>query len=183
MPAVPLQITFRHMPQSDAVEALIREKVEKLEEFHAALISCRVVLEQERLHHQQGHHFNVRIDLHVPGHEFATTREHHEDVYVALRDAFDAARRWLEEETRQVRGDVKRHDTPQLGTVARLMSDEGYGFIEAIDGTELYFSAGNVVTPGFDKLEPGMQVQFIEDFGAAEGPQAKRVSVGRHSPG
>lgn len=83
MPQVPLQITFRHMPHSDAVETLVRDKVDKLEEFYPALISCRVVIEKEALHHQQGHHFNVRLDLHVPGHEFATTREHHEDFDIA----------------------------------------------------------------------------------------------------
>jgi len=182
MPQVPLQITFRHMPGSEAVEAAIRDRVDKLEAFYQALISCRVVLEEERLHHQQGRHFNVRIDLHVPGHEFATTREHHEDVYVALRDAFDAAQRWLEEQTRQVRGDVKQHDQPQLGRIARLVAAEGFGFIEKADGSELYFSSENLVTPSFDALAPGMEVQFIEDYGA-EGAQAKRVSVGKHSPG
>ena len=182
MPQVPLQITFRHMPQSDAVEAAIRDRVDKLEAFYPALISCRVVLDEDRLHPQQGRHFNVRLDLHVPGHEFATTREHDEDVYVALRDAFDSAQRWLEEETRQVRGDVKRHDQPQHGKVARIVAAEGFGFIETADGAELYFSRENVVSPSFESLEPGMAVQFIEDFGS-EGSQAKRVSVGRHSAG
>ena len=182
MSQVPVQITFRHMPRSDALEALIREKVDKLEEFYPALISCRLVVDEEGMHHHQGRRFNVRIDVHVPGHEFATTREHDEDVYVALRDAFDSARRWLEDEIRQQRGDVKRHDVPQHGKVARLVPGERYGFIEAPDGTELYFSAENVVSPAFEALEPGMPVQFIEDFGA-EGPQAKRVSSGRHGAG
>lgn len=182
MPQVPLQVTFRHMPRSDAVETAIRDRVDKLEAFYPALISCRVVLDEERLHHQQGRHFNVRLDLHVPGHEFATTREHHEDVYVALRDAFDAAQRWLEEETRQVRGDVKRHDLPRQGKVARIVASEGFGFIETADGAELYFSKENVVSPSFESLEPGMAVQFIEDFGS-EGAQAKRVSAGKHSTG
>lgn len=182
MPQLPLQVTFRHMDRSDAVETLIREKFDALEAFHRGLISCRVVVEQEALHHRQGHRFNVRIDLHVPGHEFATTREHDEDVYVALRDAFDAAKRWLEDESGQRRGDVKRHDTPLRGTVVRLVPEERYGFIESSDGTELYFSADNVVSPSFEALEPGMRVQFVEDAGA-EGPQAKRVSVDRHSTG
>lgn len=183
MPQVPLQVTFRHMPHSDAVETLVRDKVEKLEEFYPALISCRVVIEKEALHHQQGQRFNVRLDLHVPGHEFATTREHHEDFDVAIRDAFDVAKRWLEDEVRQQRGDVKLHEVPQHGTVVRLVADGRFGFIEKADGGDLYFSADNVVDPSFDALEPGMKVQFIEDFGAEEGPQAKRVSVGRHSAG
>lgn len=180
MSQLPLQVTFRHMPRSEALEALIREKVDGLESFHPSLVSCRVVVEQEAMHHQQGHRFNVRIDLHVPGHEFATTREHDEDVYVSLRDAFDAAKRWLEDEIRQQRGDVKRHETPQHGTVVRLVPEDRYGFIEAADGTELYFTADNVVSPSFEALAPGMPVQFIEDAGA-EGPQARRVSVGHHA--
>lgn len=183
MPQVPLQLTVRHMPPSDAVETLVRDKVDKLEEFYPALISCRVVIEKEALHHQQGQRFNVRLDLRVPGHEFATTREHHEDFDIAIREAFDVARRWLEDVVRQQRGKVKVHDTPQRGTVVRLVADERFGFIEKADGSELYFSADNVVDPDFDALEPGMKVQFIEDYGAEEGPQAKRVSVGRHSPG
>jgi len=183
MPQVPLQITFRHMPHSDAVETLVREKVDKLEEFYPALMSCRVVIEKEALHHEQGFQFNVRLDLHVPGHEFATTREHHEDFDIAIRDAFDVAKRWLEDEVRLQRGKVKLHDTPQHGTVVRLVADERFGFIEKADGTELYFSAENVVDPQFEALEPGMTVQFIEDYGAEEGLQAKRVSVGRHSTG
>src|SRR5690606_41228213 len=93
-----LKIQCRNMTHSDAVETLVRDKVDKLEEFYPALISCRVVIEKEALHHQQGQHFNVRLDLHVPGHEFATTREHHEDFDIAIREAFDVARRWLEDE-------------------------------------------------------------------------------------
>jgi len=57
--------------------------------------------------------------------------------------------------------------------------DEGYGFIETSDGRELYFSRDNVVHPLFEHLEPGTVVQFIEEM-AAEGPQAKRVSAGKH---
>lgn len=109
MSKIPLQVTFRHMAPSDAVGAQIRAKVEKLQEFYPGLISCRVVVDEEALHHRQGRRFNVRVDLHVPGHEFATTRECDEDVYLALRDAFDACKRWLEDEIRVQRGDVKFH--------------------------------------------------------------------------
>lgn len=183
MPQVPLQITFRHMPHSDAVETLVRDKVDKLEEFYPALISCRVVIDKEALHHQQGHRFNVRLDLHVPGHEFATTREQDEDFDIAIRDAFDVAKRWLEDEIRQQRGDVKLHDAPQHGKIVRLPAGERFGFIEKADGSEIYFAAESVVDPSFEALAQGMAVQFIEDYGAEEGPQAKRVSVGRHSAG
>ena len=93
---VPLQITVRNMQQSDALEAHIRQKVEKLAEFHPRITSCRVTVEESGKHHHQGRQFQVRIDVHVPQHEIVASRDWHEDVYVALREAFDAAKRQLE---------------------------------------------------------------------------------------
>jgi ribosomal subunit interface protein len=104
---VPLQITVRDFPQSEALEARIREKAAKLEEFHPRITSCRVTVEELRKHHHQGRHFQVSLDVRVPGREVVVNRAHHEDVYVALRDAFDAAKRQLEEMTSAKRGEVK----------------------------------------------------------------------------
>lgn len=98
----PLQITFRDLPHSDAIEAHIREKAEKLEQFFADIVSCRVVVEQTARHQQQGKLHNVRIDLTVPRSELVVDRQENEDVYVALRDAFDAAKRQLEDYARQL---------------------------------------------------------------------------------
>ncbi|HYA21018.1 MAG TPA: HPF/RaiA family ribosome-associated protein [Burkholderiales bacterium] len=178
---VPLQITFRNFPRSDAVEARIREKVAKLEEFYSRITSCRVVVEQRDRHHHQGKQFTVRLDIRVPGHELAIDRDHHEDIYVAVRDAFDAAARKLEDVARVQRGDVKAHELPQHGKVARLFPEEGYGFIETGDGRELYFSRDNVLEPSFNQLEIGTAVQFIEEV-ASQGRQAKRITVGKHRP-
>jgi ribosomal subunit interface protein len=176
---VPLQIVVRNIPHSAALDARIRGKAAKLEEFDPRITSCRVTVEESSKHQHQGRQFSVRIDLRVPGREIAVTREHHEDVFVALRDAFDAAKRQLEDVVREKRGDVKAHEVPRHGQIARLDADEGWGFIETEDGSEFYFSRENVVHPAFEHLEPGMRVQFIEEL-AAEGPQAKRVSVGKH---
>ena len=176
---VPVQITIRDMPRSEALEAHIRDSAAKLEEFHDRITSCRVTVEQIAQHHHQGRPFRVSIDLRVPGKEIVANRDHHEDVYVALRDAFDAAKRQLEETVRLQRGDVKVHDAVQHGEVVRMFREEGHGFIRTADGRELYFSRENVVHPTFDQLESGAQVQFIEETGA-EGLQAKRVSVGKH---
>lgn len=176
---VPVQITMRDIPHSDALDAHIRDKAAKLEEFHPRITSCRVSVEELRKHHRQGRHFQVRIDIRIPGKELVANRDHHEDVYVALRDAFDAAKRQLEDAAREMRGDVKQHELPRHGRVARLIAEEDYGFIVDSDGRELYFSRENVVQPDFDRLAPGVQVQFIEEM-ANEGPQAKRVTVGKH---
>lgn len=173
---LPVQVTYRGMESSAALEDAVRDKAAKLEQFHPRLMSCRVVIEQAGRHQTKGKQFVVRVDLKAPGGEIAVNRDHDQDVYVALRDAFDAARRKLEDFIRESRGDVKHHELTQSGTVARILADEGYGFIATPDGRELYFSRENVVTPPFEHLAEGTAVHFIEEL-AAEGPQAKRVSA------
>lgn len=107
---VPLQITVRDFPQSEALEARIRDKAAKLEEFYPRITSCRVTVEELRKHHQQGRHFQVSLDVRVPGKEIIANRMHHEDPYVALREAFDAAKRQLEDMARPKRGEGKASD-------------------------------------------------------------------------
>ncbi len=173
---LPLQITFRGLARSDTLDALIRERAGRLEKFHPHLVSCRVVIDLAGRHQHQGKHFNVRVAVKVPGGEVAVDRQHDEDPHVAVRDAFDAARRKLEDSLREMRGDVKRHVLERSGAVLRLDLVEGFGFIGAPDGTEYYFSRDNVVSPRFEDLAPGTEVHFIEEP-AAEGWQAKRVSA------
>jgi ribosomal subunit interface protein len=105
----PLQITVRNIEPSEALEAHIREKVLKLEEFFNRITSCHVMVELLHKHQHQGREFGVRLDIGVPGSELVVNRNHNEDVYVALRDAFDAATRQLGDYARRVRGDVKTH--------------------------------------------------------------------------
>jgi ribosomal subunit interface protein len=104
-----MQITIRDIDHSEALEAHIRDKAKKLDEFFNHIMSCRVVVEMPHKHHRQGKQFNVRIDIGVPGSEIVVNRDHAEDIYVALRDAFDAAKRQLEEYARKIRGDIKTH--------------------------------------------------------------------------
>ncbi len=107
---IPLQITIRDMEHSAELDAHIRAKAQKLDEFFDHITSCRVVVEMPHKHHHQGKQFNVRIDIGVPGSEIVVNHDHHEDVYVALRDAFDAAKRQLEDYARKIRGDIKTHE-------------------------------------------------------------------------
>ena len=172
---VALQVTFRDMPRSDAVEAEIRRRAEKLEEFCDRIMSCRVTVETPGAHKHQGKLFAVHIDVKVPGEEIASTRRHeHEDVYVAIRDAFDAVRRRLEDYVRRSRGDIKRHELLLRGRVVRLF-DDGHGFIEDGDGNEYYFDQAGVVRPG-ERMEVGAAVEFLGEA-AAQGLQAKRVTA------
>lgn len=105
----PLQITIRDVEHSEALEAHIREKAQKLDEFFDHIMSCRVVVEVPHKHHHQGQQFNVRVDIGVAGSEIVVTRDHADDVYIALRDAFDAAKRQLEDYARKLRGQIKTH--------------------------------------------------------------------------
>lgn len=176
---IPLQITVRNMPNSEALETHIRDKVRKLNDFFADIVSCRVVVEVPHKHHNQGKQFNVRIDLGVPRSEIVVNRDHHEDVYVALRDAFDAAKRQLEDYVHRLRHEIKNHAPEYLGHVSRISQKEGFGFIMGQDGTERYFHRDNVISPNFEHLKKGDEVKFIEELNS-ERPQAKRVSIGHH---
>lgn len=111
---VPLQITFRGFEHSDAVDADIRDHAAKLEETYDRIVSCRVVVEAEHHRHNQGNLYRCSIDVSVPGKELAVSRAQHdnhahEDIYVAIRDAFEAMRRKVEEFARRQRGEIKNH--------------------------------------------------------------------------
>jgi ribosomal subunit interface protein len=122
---LPLQITFRHMDSSPAVEAEIRKRTDRLERFSDRITACRVVVEAPHHHHRKGKLYSIHIDLSVPGEEIPVThsgpQNHaHEDIYVAIRDAFNTAGRLLEDHTRKIRGDVKAHE----GDLKAKMPDE-----------------------------------------------------------
>ena len=99
-----VQVSFHGMAASAALETLIRQRAGKLERFHPAIISCRAVVEEVARHKQQGKEFVVRLDIKVSGAEFAVSREHSEDAFIAAREAFDAARRQLEDHARRRQG-------------------------------------------------------------------------------
>jgi len=183
----PLQITFRHTPSLPAVEARIRQRAEELDRFFERIVSCRVVVECRHPRQRQGNLFHVGVDLKVPGREIVVGRDPaanrgHEDIYVAIRDAFDAAHRLLEDHTRQVRGDVKLHAVPDHGRIVRLLAEKNCGFILAADGNELYFHRNSVANGGFDKLAVGDEVRFVAQHSESpEGPQASTVvPLGKH---
>jgi ribosomal subunit interface protein len=106
---IPLQVTFRDMAQSEAIESRIRTKVEKLQKHYDRIMGCRVVIEMPQRHKHQGKLHSVRIDLTVPGAELVANHAEDEDVYVAIRDAFGAITRQLEDFARRQRGEVKSH--------------------------------------------------------------------------
>jgi len=178
----PLEIRFIGMEPSDAVEAAARKKADKLDRFRPDIMACRVTIELAQKHRHQGRPFAVRVDVTVPDHELSVDRVHDEDVYVALREAFDDMKRQLEDSVRRVRGQEKLHATPLHGEVVRFGDEGRCGFIRTPSGDEYWFGPDNVADVPFEHVELGAQVQFIPEV-AAEGRQAKRVSVGKHRVG
>jgi cold shock CspA family protein/ribosome-associated translation inhibitor RaiA len=183
---LPLELRFHNLDHSPAVEAAVRKAAAKLERFAGDIVSCRVTIEGgPQKHHQQGNLFAVRIDVRYAGGEVVASREPtahqaHEDVYVAVRDAFKAARRQLQDRMRIRRGDVKPHDVEPHGKVLSIDSDRDCGVIATSDGREVYFHRNSVLDGGFAHLKAGTEVRLVVEQGD-KGPQASTVrAIGKH---
>jgi ribosome-associated translation inhibitor RaiA len=109
---IPLQISFHDMPVSPALETLIREKAGKLEQFHPNMTGCRVVVDKPHHHSQQGEAFSVTIEVSVPGANLVVNHVRNEDANVAVRDAFLAARRQVEDHIGRQRAEVRGASLP-----------------------------------------------------------------------
>lgn len=182
---LPLEIVFRDIPASEFVEDKIREKAAMLDKYYDRIMSCRVVVEMPHSHHNKGKLFHVVIDLTVPDGELVVNRapkdnHAHEDVYVAIRDAFEAAKKQLQHYATKRRGKVKAHEMPAHGNITELVSWEDYGRIKTPDGREVYFHRNSLLNGDYDSLEEGDEVRFAEELGD-DGPQASSVyKIGKH---
>ena len=105
----PTQITFHHMDHSPMLEQAITEKASRLGKFHPSITQLHVAVTSETRHSSTARVYKVRLDVHVKGKEYAITRHADEDAFIAARDAFDAARRVLDEDIDTRRGIVKQH--------------------------------------------------------------------------
>ena len=182
---VPYQLAFRNMRGSDSLRALVDEKVRGLETFTTQLVSCRVLVEKPHRNHRKGNLYHVRIDLRVPGEELMINRtpdlDHRlRDVYVSIHDAFDRARRAIEEYERKRRREVKTLTVPDCAFIVALYREDDergqFGFIQSIDGREIYFNKKSLLNEDFDSLRIGMKVRFHEEMGEKV-PQASSVEV------
>ena len=192
-------ITFRGIAPSVALEAEVRARIARLETYYDSIMGCRVLVEVAHRHHEAGNRFHVRIDLTLPGEEIVVAHEptlhateqdidaeratkddetdpERKHAYVAIREAFDIARRRLQDYARRQRGVVKTTVRQARGRVVRLHAIDGYGYIEAEDGHEVYFQKASVLKDGFDRLAVGSLVSFVEESGE-KGPQASTVRL------
>jgi cold shock CspA family protein len=184
---LPLQVSFRQMTGSAEIESLIREQAASLDQFAQHIMSCRVVVELVGKHHRHGNLYEVHLDIKLPGGEIAVTREpgqhsEYRDIGVAVRDAFDAARRKIEDYVRRRRGAVKVHEAVPHARVLALYPLSDYGFLRDRDGRDVFFHRQSVADDAFDHLDLGTEVTFVEaDEPGDKGPQASTVKmVGRH---
>ncbi|NVM21077.1 MAG: ribosome-associated translation inhibitor RaiA [Desulfobacterales bacterium] len=177
---IPLQITARHFDLTERLEDVIREKAKKLDRYYDQIMRCRILVEAPHRHHHKGVLYNVRIDITVAGGELVVKREPHEDLYVAIRDAFDAARRRLQDHARRQRGDVKHHEEAPHARVSALFPEKGYGFLTTPDDREIYFHKNSVLGDKFEDLKIGTKVCFVEEPGE-KGPQASTVKAAKVS--
>ena len=197
------------MAPSEVVETHIREAAQKLDEFCDEIMGCRVLVEIPHQHHRKGKLYHVRIDLTVPGGEFVIKRAPrlvtdrpsrfrkapedveleesrelskyaaHDEIQLSIRDAFDAARRKLQDYARRRRGVLKLHEGSLHASVTKLFPEDGFGFLETADGREIYFHQNSVLDSGFSGLEISTEVHFVEEPGE-KGPQASTVTLVSH---
>lgn len=181
----PLELSFNNLDPSPAVETKIRERVDRLDRLFPNVISCHVAVDSYHRSEGRGRSkavaYDVRIDMRLPGVELAVSRKPgnrhaHTDIYVAVRDSFDAMERQVKSHVDKLNREVKTHPEPLQGKVARLFRDEGYGFIATTDGREIYFHRNSVIDEGFFGLDVGSPVQLsVIDGESAEGTQATTV--------
>lgn len=184
----PIEIVFKNMDHSEFIEQRVRKEAGKLDRFFDRTGSVRVVIEAANRTHRKGDLYKVGVHMKVPPAgsldvDRAKPQSHaHEDVYVAIRDAFAAARRLLQDHAGRISGHVKVHEVPLHGRVLRLFAKDGYGFVAASDGREIYFHRNSVTGDAFERLEVGSEVRLVVAEGESEhGPQASTVTpVGKH---
>lgn len=176
----PVQIEFDGIEPDDAVTRKVWTHMEHLEKLFPGIVDARVAIGYAHHHHQKGNLFEVHIELNVPGKRLVVSREPgenkaHKDVSVAVRDAFQAMQRMLQDYVHKLRREVKTHESPLAeGHISRILSYENYGFITTEDEREIFFDANAVVNSDFEKLEVGTPVRFFEEMGE-KGPQASTV--------
>ena len=169
------------MDRSEYVENTIREKMAKLEQVYDGVTSCHVYVEAPHKHHRKGNHYEVRIEVHVPGTDLAVSNKpgdvnKHEDLNIAVRDAFNAMERQLKRRRRKITGEVKTHEGALQGKIAEIDYEQGYGQIIAADGQLIYFHQNSVVDGNFKNLKQRDPVELVVQTNESDiGPQASTV--------
>jgi len=183
----PVQIDIQGMGLNTEIRRVIAARLTQLEERFGRITAGRVSLKGPGEHHRKGGQFEISIRLALPdGREVNVGRtpkqdERYADLDFAVNDAFNRARRQLQDQVRKLQGQVKHHDGSPVGTVCELDPLGEFGLIDTGDGREIYFHRNSVLDGKFSELSVGARVSFAEEIGD-KGPQASTVKLlAKHS--
>lgn len=180
---MPLKIVAQGVELTPQEADIIRTHAAKLERFFDRVVGCRVTVSVPNRWPQANPMVYVaRIDLTLPGEELVIRRQPHDTLLDAIQDAFQVAGRRLQDYAGRLTSlEAPEHrERPQRARVSRLLPWDGYGFLEAPDGHEVYFHRNSVLHGGFDRLEVGAEVRYAEEEGE-KGAQASTVELlGQH---
>lgn len=183
----PVEIDFQGMDPSLEVRGAIDKHVAQLEERFGRITDARVVLKAPSGRHRTGGLYEISVHLSLPdGREVNVGRvrqddERFADLNYALNDTFKRARRQLQDNVRELQGQVKQSSGSPCGTVAELDPLGEFGFIKTDDDREIYFHRNSVLGEGYAQLSVGARVTFAEEMGD-KGPQASTVKpMSKHS--
>lgn len=178
----PVEISFRNLDPSDFIEARVRERVDRLDQLSDRITSVHVTIEAPHKHHQKGNKFEVKLEVRLPGTELLVNNKPgdvnaHEDVYVAIRDAFGAMERRIRKWKTARKEQPKIVDSGAVqGRVSELNADDGHGQIATTSGELVYFHRNAVVGNGFPLLGVDDPVELVIDHdGGEKGPHATMV--------
>jgi ribosome-associated translation inhibitor RaiA len=181
----PLQLSFKNIDGSDAMKAVVRERVDRLDRMYPSLIGCRVVIEAPHRSAQGSRPpLGVSIEAEIPGKPMIVAKdaEQHRsaaDQGTIVNRTFDVVERQLDDATRIAHGEVKTHEAAgESGSVTRVFPEQGYGFVEAKAAGNLYFTRNAVVDGRFDELTVGTIVHLTLATGEGPmGPQASSIRL------
>lgn len=174
-------ITWRNVQRSDAVEAIIRKRIEAVEKFCPNAVGLRITLDSPQKQRHAARGFDVRLHLELPGPDLnvaRTVRQGHaaDDIIRAVNATFSALEQRIKETRRVMTGQEVKHHPPILhGEIIELEPELGYGFVRADDGREVYFQKDGLVTDAWDDLAMGARLRFREQDGE-KGPFAVDVA-------
>ncbi len=180
---VPLEISYNNVEKTQSIDDLIHQESDHLEKICDYITSCRVAVEKPQEHQQSGNPYRVRIDITLPpGQEIIVDRNlgkdaMHADLDTVVRESFGRAERQLKKLMAKQRDDVKTHPAQEAnGVIQKLFLKEGYGFIQTVEGREVYFHQNSVLNSDFNRLEIGTGVHYFEEMGE-KGAQAGNVQI------
>lgn len=179
---VPIEIDYRNVNKTEALETRIRDRIAKMDKLSDKLSSCHLSVEKLHEHQDSGRRFRVRLVMHhPPGQELVVDRNSsggdvHQEVHQVVDEVFDSAERKLKKLVDKLHGDVKSHPHQEpTAVIMEIHREAGEGRLRSVEGQELYFN--RTTSPDdFDHLDEGDGVSYIEAH-TEEGPYANSVRL------